>query len=90
MTAVRVSLERVILPLALAAAILGGWQLYVAITGINEILLPPPSRVASALWSDKSLLATDAWVTIREIVYGYLIAVAFGVASATPNATAMR
>jgi ABC-type nitrate/sulfonate/bicarbonate transport system permease component len=79
----RVWLERVILPLALAAAILGGWQLYVAASGINEILLPPPSRVASALWSDRSLLASDSWVTIREIVYGYLIAVAFGVALAT-------
>ena len=79
----RASVERVILPLALAAAILGGWQLYVALSGINEILLPPPSKVASALWSDRSLLASDAWVTIREIVYGYLIAVAFGVALAT-------
>ena len=44
--------------------------------------MPPPSRVASAFWSDKSLLATDAWVTIREIVYGYLLAVALGVALA--------
>ena len=79
----RASVERVILPLVLAAAILGGWQLYVALSGINEILLPPPSKVAAALWSDRSLLATDAWVTIREIVYGYLIAVAFGVALAT-------
>jgi ABC-type nitrate/sulfonate/bicarbonate transport system permease component len=35
--------------------------------------------VASAFWSDKRLLATDAWVTIREIVYGYLLAIATGV-----------
>jgi ABC-type nitrate/sulfonate/bicarbonate transport system permease component len=79
----RTWLERIVLPLGLAAAILGGWQLYVALSGINEILLPPPSKVATALWSDRSLLASDAWVTIREIVYGYLLAVAFGVALAT-------
>jgi ABC-type nitrate/sulfonate/bicarbonate transport system permease component len=69
-------------PLFVAIVVIGGWQAYVAITNINEILLPPPSRVGSALWSDKSLLASDAWVTIREIVYGYLLAVVLGVSLA--------
>jgi ABC-type nitrate/sulfonate/bicarbonate transport system permease component len=72
-------IERVVPPLLLAVVLIGGWQAYVAVTNINEILLPPPSRVASAFWSDKSLLASDAWVTIREIVYGYLLAVVLGI-----------
>jgi ABC-type nitrate/sulfonate/bicarbonate transport system permease component len=72
-------IERVVPPLLVAVVLIGGWQAYVAVTDINEILLPPPSRVASAFWSDKSLLASDAWVTIREIVYGYLLAVALGI-----------
>jgi ABC-type nitrate/sulfonate/bicarbonate transport system permease component len=72
-------IERVVPPLLVAAVLIGGWQAYVAVTNINEILLPPPSRVASAFWSDKSLLASDAWVTIKEIVYGYLLAVVLGV-----------
>ena len=72
-------IERVVPPLLVAAVLIGGWQAYVAVTNINEILLPPPSRVASAFWSDKSLLASDAWVTIKEIVYGYLLAVALGI-----------
>jgi ABC-type nitrate/sulfonate/bicarbonate transport system permease component len=72
-------IERVVPPLLVAVVLIGGWQAYVAVTNINEILLPPPSRVATAFWSDKSLLASDAWVTIREIVYGYLLAVALGV-----------
>jgi ABC-type nitrate/sulfonate/bicarbonate transport system permease component len=75
----RIAAARILLPLAVATVVLGGWQLYVALSGINEILLPPPTKVASALWSNRSLLATDAWVTIREIVYGFLLAVAFGV-----------
>jgi ABC-type nitrate/sulfonate/bicarbonate transport system permease component len=75
----RTWVERIVPPLGVAAVVIGGWQGYVAVTNINEILLPPPSRVASAFWSDKSVLASDAWVTIREIVYGYLLAVAFGV-----------
>jgi len=70
---------RVLLPLAVALLVLGGWQLYVAVSGINEILLPPPTKVASAAWSDRSLLAADAWVTIQEILYGYLLAVVFGI-----------
>ena len=75
----RTWIERLVPPFVVAAVIIGGWQAYVALTNINEILLPPPSRVASAFWSDKNVLASDAWVTIREIVYGYLLAVVLGV-----------
>ncbi len=73
---------RILLPLAFAAVLLGGWEVYVKASNINEILLPPPTRVASALWSDRGLLASNGWVTIREIVYGYLLAIAFGMALA--------
>jgi ABC-type nitrate/sulfonate/bicarbonate transport system permease component len=75
----RIWIERLVPPFVVAAVLIAGWQAYVAVTNINEILLPPPSRVASAFWSDKSVLASDAWVTIREIVYGYLLAVVLGV-----------
>jgi ABC-type nitrate/sulfonate/bicarbonate transport system permease component len=75
----RSGFERVVLPLLVAIAVVGGWELYVVLSGINEILLPAPTRVASTLWSNRSTLATDAWVTIKEIVFGYLLAVACGV-----------
>jgi ABC-type nitrate/sulfonate/bicarbonate transport system permease component len=75
----RSGLARVVLPLLVAVAFIGGWELYVVLSGINEILLPPPTRVASALWSDRSTLESDAWVTIKEVVLGYLLAVAFGI-----------
>lgn len=69
-------------PIAVAAIVLGGWELYVAASGINEILLPPPTKVAAAAWSDRSILTSDAWVTIQEIVFGYLLAVVLGIALA--------
>jgi ABC-type nitrate/sulfonate/bicarbonate transport system permease component len=75
----RAALERVLLPLLVSAVLIGGWQLYVEVSGINEILLPAPTRVASAFWANRDTLKTDAWVTIKEIVYGYLLAVVFGV-----------
>jgi ABC-type nitrate/sulfonate/bicarbonate transport system permease component len=75
----RTWVDRIVPPLLVAVVVIGGWHLYVVATNINEILLPSPGRVASAFWSNKSLLASDAWVTIREIVYGYLLAVVFGV-----------
>jgi ABC-type nitrate/sulfonate/bicarbonate transport system permease component len=75
----RSGVARVVLPLVVAVAFIGGWELYVVLSGINEILLPAPTRVASTLWSNRSTLATDAWVTIKEIVLGYLLAVVFGV-----------
>lgn len=71
--------ERVVLPLLVAVVAIGGWEIYVLVSNINEILLPPPTRVASAFWSDRGVLASDAWVTVKEIVYGYLLAVGFGI-----------
>jgi NitT/TauT family transport system permease protein/putative hydroxymethylpyrimidine transport system permease protein len=51
-----------IAPLLLLAAFLGVWELYVALSGINEIVLPPPHDVAAALVTDADLL----WLNFRS------------------------
>ncbi len=79
---------RWVAPLAIVAALLGAWELaarwdFLAdLLGIEPFLVPAPSQIAEALWVDRSLLLEDAWVTLQEVVLGFLIAVVAGVAFA--------
>ncbi|HET7507919.1 MAG TPA: ABC transporter permease, partial [Solirubrobacterales bacterium] len=42
-------------------------------------LVPSPVEIAESLWDNRSLLAENAWVTLREILFGILAAVLVGV-----------
>lgn len=66
-------------PLLFALCVLAAWELYVAVSGVKESTLPPPTDVANAMWTDRSLLAENAWVTIREILLGFTAAIVLGV-----------
>ena len=69
-------------PLALLAAAVGVWELVVRAADVPDYLFPAPSAVAASLAGDKGLLADATVVTLREILLGYLLAVAVGVAIA--------
>jgi putative hydroxymethylpyrimidine transport system permease protein len=80
--------RRLLAPLAVIAIVLGAWELAARwdwISGalsIEDFLVPAPSDIAESLWRDRSLLADDAWVTLREVLLGFLIALAAGLAFA--------
>jgi ABC-type nitrate/sulfonate/bicarbonate transport system permease component len=69
-------------PAALLALLIGGWELLAQLGHVESYLLPAPSEVASALWRDRDLLAPDAWITAREVLLGFGLALAAGVAIA--------
>jgi len=62
----------------LAAALLGGWELYVDLAGIQAELLPAPHAVAEALWSNGSLVWRNFTVTAEEVVLGLALALVCG------------
>jgi ABC-type nitrate/sulfonate/bicarbonate transport system permease component len=70
-------------PIAFAILVLALWQLVASVSGIAESSLPKPTQVADALWTDRSLLIDNAWVTIQEIALGFAAAIALGIALAT-------
>jgi putative hydroxymethylpyrimidine transport system permease protein len=74
--------KRYLPPALLLAALLAAWQVAVDTDLIHDFLVPSPSQIASALWDDRSLLADNAWVTIKEVVLGFLLAVVVGLAFA--------
>jgi NitT/TauT family transport system permease protein/putative hydroxymethylpyrimidine transport system permease protein len=68
--------------LALVIALLGGWEIFVRVRNVDELLLPAPSAIATALVEDLDVLAPDLWTTAVEAVLGLLVAVVAGAAIA--------
>jgi putative hydroxymethylpyrimidine transport system permease protein len=75
-------------PAALVAVLLLAWELAARwdvladLLSVKDYLIPAPTEIAEALWEERSLLAEDAWVTLREVVLGFAIAAAAGMALA--------
>jgi putative hydroxymethylpyrimidine transport system permease protein len=77
-------MRRWVLPGLLIAGLVGIWQV-AASTGaiadaldLDPILIPSPAEIATALWDNRSLVAENAWVTMKEIFFGFLIGLALG------------
>lgn len=80
--------KRVLLPAALLLALVGLWQLAAStgaladVLGVESFLVPSPAEIGAALWENRSLLAEDAWVTLQEVLLGFLIGLVAGLAFA--------
>ncbi len=72
----------VVAGLLLAWELAARWDVLADLLSIEPFLVPAPTDVAESLWEDRSLLADDAWVTLREVVLGFLLALVAGVALA--------
>jgi putative hydroxymethylpyrimidine transport system permease protein len=68
--------------LVVLALTLAAWEAYVRVRGVPDYLLPAPSAVGRALVDERGRLASDALVTLREMVAGYAVAVTGGLAAA--------
>ena len=69
-------------PLALLAAAVGIWELVVRAAHVPDYLFPAPTAVASSFGGNAGLLWHASLVTLREILLGYLLAVAVALALA--------
>jgi ABC-type nitrate/sulfonate/bicarbonate transport system permease component len=69
-------------PLLFALAVLAIWQVGVRVASVPESTLPAPTDVFGAMWEIRDLLVDNAWVTIKEIVIGFALAIVLGVALA--------
>jgi putative hydroxymethylpyrimidine transport system permease protein len=77
-----------LLPALFLLSLLGVWQLAAStgvlaeVFGLEDFLVPSPAEIGQALWESRSLLAENAWVTLREILLGFAGALLAGVAFA--------
>lgn len=59
----------------LLALVVAGWELYVELSGIRDIILPPPSAVFSSLWSHWGVYQPELAVTAIESLKGFALAI---------------
>jgi ABC-type nitrate/sulfonate/bicarbonate transport system permease component len=82
------ALSRWLLPALVLAALVGAWQLATSsgaladALNLEPFLVPSPAEIATSLWENRSLLAENAWVTVQEILLGFLCGLAAGIAFA--------
>ncbi|WP_433461781.1 ABC transporter permease [Spirillospora sp. CA-128828] len=69
---------------ALFAIVLAAWEIVVRVTGVSPIIVPPPSDVAVALVKGlvDGELVFHTWITLQEILGGFLIATILAMALA--------
>ena len=77
-------MKRWLLPALLLTGLFGAWQV-AASSGaiasalhIESFLVPSPFEIAESLWQNRSLLAENAWVTLKEVLIGFGCALIFG------------
>lgn len=59
-------------------AALGAWEAVVRAGAVDALILPAPTQVVEALWTDRALLAPDLAVTASEVLLGLAAAIAAG------------
>ena len=73
---------RALPPLVFSLVVLGAWQAYTELADISPLLLPSPWEVANSVVDNAALFARNAVVTLQEILLGFVLGAAAGVALA--------
>ena len=74
--------RRVLPPLAFSLVVLGAWQAYTELARVSPLLLPSPLEVARSVAANASLFASNAAVTLTEILLGFALGSVAGIALA--------
>ncbi len=64
--------------IALVIFAIGLWELLVRVLDVPGYLWPAPSAIARTLADETNLLGSATWVTLREVIYGFAIAIGAG------------
>jgi ABC-type nitrate/sulfonate/bicarbonate transport system permease component len=75
--------SRAVPAIVAVAILLLAWEGYARAAGLPAVVLPPPSRVVSALWEFRLDAIRHTMTTLLEAILGLAVSVAFGVATAS-------
>lgn len=65
-------------PLFLGAGIIAAWEIYVRVSGIDPLLLPPPSAVARYMADHARIMLDNGFSTLSELLVGFACGVMIG------------
>lgn len=81
-------MRRWLLPTLFLAILIGAWQVAASSGALADLFklesyaVASPLEIAESLWESRSLLAENAWVTLREMLLGLGLSLVVGVAIA--------
>jgi NitT/TauT family transport system permease protein/putative hydroxymethylpyrimidine transport system permease protein len=81
-------MKKYLLPALVLLLLVATWQVAAStgflanVLNLEDFLVPAPSEIAKTLWEERSLLADNGWVTLKEVLLGFACALAAGVAFA--------
>jgi NitT/TauT family transport system permease protein len=73
---------RLLLPLAMTAGLLLGWELVVRGFSVRSIILPPPSEIVGVMVTRHQLLLGHLWPSLYMTALGFMLSVLGGIAVA--------
>jgi len=73
------NISRIVYPAIGILLIVLAWQAYIVAFRVPVVVMPPPTKVMSALAADWRLLLVESWTTFVECVYGFALAVIVGI-----------
>lgn len=81
------TIKRIVYPPLGMAATIALWHWYCVEFKVPTAVLPTPGQVLEAAVGRYDLLLSEAWVTLKETIYGFALAFALGVPIAVAVAT---
>jgi NitT/TauT family transport system permease protein len=72
------NLSRIGYPLAGVLLIIGAWMLICWLGKVPTVVLPTPDKVVRAFVDRFDILLSEGWITFKETIYGFLLAMAIG------------
>lgn len=73
------NLSKVFFPLMGILMVVGVWQFYVIQFDVSTVVLPKPSLVLESIVNKHALLLSEGWITFKECLYGFALAMALGI-----------
>ena len=70
---------RILIPFAMLAIVVVGWQVYVTLAEVPHFILPSPLRIAEALATDWDILGRALLITLRTTILALVLALVGGV-----------
>ncbi len=80
MRSIRLIALRIVPPLFLLLVAAAVWEVYARSGALGQDVLPPLSRVVTAGWGDRASLWENTLPTLREVLIGFAISLAFAFA----------
>jgi NitT/TauT family transport system permease protein len=84
--------QQILYPLAGVVVIIAVWVLACWLGNIPTVVLPSPDKVLRAMIVRGDLLISEGWITLKETLYGFLLALVVGLplAVAVANSRALN